>query len=210
MTSASLTGEIRRARAAVFDEFLVGPELTALAHFVLANEGRFGKSQIVSSSAGDDGSDPGYRRSRVTVDLGPFGKLFAERIRCYFRQILSALRHPEFDIRWIEPQLTASNDGDFFKIHNDNTQADAPSREITFVYFFHREPKPFSGGELLIYDWRMQNGYPIPASVRRTIVPRQNEVVFFPSACLHEVCRVACPSGAFWDSRFTLNGWIHR
>ena len=210
MTPTSLTGEIRRARSAVFDEFLVWPELAALTRFALANERLFGKSQIVSPSAGDDGSDPGYRRSRVTLDLGPFGKLFADRIRSCFGQILSALRHPEFEIRWIEPQLTASNDGDFFKIHNDNTHANAPSRQITFVYFFHREPKPFSGGELLIYDWRMHDGYPIPAGVRSTIVPQQNEVVFFPSVCLHEVCRVACANGAFCDSRFTLNGWIHR
>src|SRR5262249_43819742 len=106
-------------------------------------------------------------------------------------------------------QLTASNDGDFFRPHNDNTQADAPSRAVTFVYFFHREPKRFAGGELLLYDWRLENDYPAPVALRKTISPEQNTIVFFSSECLHEVRRVTCPTRAFADSRFTLNGWIH-
>ena len=149
MTAASLTGEIRRARAAVFDEFLVGPECVR-AHAIRSRATRRDSARARSSRERheDDGSDPGYRRSRVTLEIGPFGDLFAERIRSYFGQIRRALHLPPFDIRRIEMQVTASNDGDFFRIHNDDTHANAPSRRITFVYYFHREPKPFSGGEL--------------------------------------------------------------
>jgi Rps23 Pro-64 3,4-dihydroxylase Tpa1-like proline 4-hydroxylase len=38
----------------------------------------------------------------------------------------------------------------------------------------------------------------------------QNQIVFFPSETLHEVLPVECPSGEFADSRFTVNGWLHR
>jgi SM-20-related protein len=209
MALAAQASDLQVARCAVFEEFLVWPEIQALTRFAMENRGRFRASQIVSETVREDGADPSYRRSRVTLDLGAFGGLISERLRSFFPQILRALGHKPFPIRRIEPQLTASNDGDFFKLHNDNSHANAPSREITFVYFFHREPRPFSGGELLIYDWRLENGSPTPVRVRKTIAPRQNEIVFFPSSCLHQVRRVECPSRRFEDSRFTLNGWIH-
>ena len=54
-----------------------------------------------------------------------------------------------------------------------------------------------------------------PASPRRTALPRlvqplQNQLVCFPSGCLHEILPVVCPSGAFEHSRFTINGWFHQ
>jgi Rps23 Pro-64 3,4-dihydroxylase Tpa1-like proline 4-hydroxylase len=41
-------------------------------------------------------------------------------------------------------------------------------------------------------------------------VPQQNQIVFFPCSVLHEITPVECPSRAFADSRFTLNGWLHK
>jgi Rps23 Pro-64 3,4-dihydroxylase Tpa1-like proline 4-hydroxylase len=78
------------------------------------------------------------------------------------------------------------------------------------VYFFHREPKTFRGGDLRIYDSRWENGRYEPTENYRNIVPRQNQMVFFVSSLAHEITPVECPSGAFADSRFTVNGWIHR
>ncbi|MGB8690572.1 MAG: proline hydroxylase, partial [Microcoleus sp.] len=34
--------------------------------------------------------------------------------------------------------------------------------------------------------------------------------VFFLSRYMHEVLPVSCPSKAFADSRFTINGWVRR
>jgi SM-20-related protein len=42
------------------------------------------------------------------------------------------------------------------------------------------------------------------------IVPQPNQIVFFPCSLLHEITPVECPSRAFADSRFTLNGWLHK
>jgi Rps23 Pro-64 3,4-dihydroxylase Tpa1-like proline 4-hydroxylase len=44
----------------------------------------------------------------------------------------------------------------------------------------------------------------------RAVVPEQNQIVFFRSELLHEITPVVCPSQAFADSRFTVNGWLHR
>jgi Rps23 Pro-64 3,4-dihydroxylase Tpa1-like proline 4-hydroxylase len=112
----------------------------------------------------------------------------------------------EFPVTHVEAQLTASNDGDFFCPHSDNSHEKVVSRTLTFVYFFHREARPFEGGELLLHDsyGDCQTGN------YQTIVPQQNQVVFFPCSALHEITPVVCPSKAFADSRFTLNGWLHK
>ena len=110
----------------------------------------------------------------------------------------------------IESQITASNHGDYFRWHCDDSQPEIASREITFVYFFHREPKAFRGGELRIYDSRWENGEYVSTGNYQIIVPGQNQVVFFPSSLLHEITPVECSSRAFADSRFTVNGWFHR
>lgn len=202
---------IEPIRFVIFEEFLAWPELSDLMKFVNEREEQLHPSSVVFHSREDRERAPAqeYRRSHVTLNLGPFAQLISKRIRFYFPQIMRALKHPIFEISRIEPQITASNDGDFFKIHNDSTHAKAPSRKITFVYFFHREPVAFTGGELIIYESLHKNGESLPTGRKRRITPEQNSIVFFPSLCLHEVLPVHCRSRQFADSRFTLNGWIH-
>ena len=107
-------------------------------------------------------------------------------------------------------RLRPAAHGDFFRLHCDNEQDEIASRELTFVYFFHREPKGFCGGDLRIYDSRWENGEYVSAGNYQTIVPEQNQMVLFLSSLVHEITPVECPSGALGDSRFTINGWLHR
>jgi Rps23 Pro-64 3,4-dihydroxylase Tpa1-like proline 4-hydroxylase len=181
----------------VLDEFLVWQELSAVMAHAAAHELAFHASHVVA------GTDPAYRehrRSRVLVDVGPFHAVIADRLRFHLAHITDALGVPRFEPSRIEAQLTASGDGDYYRLHDDNTRGCPPTRAITFVYFCHREPRPFDGGELVLHE----PGGPAP------IAPAQNTVVLFPSSLPHEILPVRCPSGRFCDSRFTLNGWIHR
>ncbi len=92
-------------------------------------------------------------------------------------------------------------------MHRD---ADAEStRELSFVYFFHAEPRQFYGGELRLYDNRRVRGV-AHADSSQLLSPRQDMLVIFPSDAPHELLPVRVPSGQFSDSRFTINGWIHR
>ena len=84
------------------------------------------------------------------------------------------------------------------------------SRHLTFVYFLHREPRQFEGGELRIHDAHLEAGRYVSEGSYQTVVPQQNQIVFFPCELLHEITPVNCPSGQFADSRFTLNGWLRR
>jgi len=93
----------------------------------------------------------------------------------------------------METQITSSKEGDFFRWHSDNGQDEVAARQVTFVYFFHREPKMFEGGELRIRSSFSNSN----AEDYYTIVPRQNQVVLFDSSLTHEIAPVKCPSGKF-------------
>jgi Rps23 Pro-64 3,4-dihydroxylase Tpa1-like proline 4-hydroxylase len=144
------------------------------------------------------------------MDLGGYEKAIMDRLPDCLPQVLEKWGHAPLPVSHIEAQATASNHGDFFHCHIDNGAESVAAREITFVYFFHREPKQFSGGELRIYDSRRERDHYVPTANYRTIVPEQNQLVLFASGLSHEITPVDCPSGQFADSRFTVNGWIHR
>ena len=201
LAGARLAGD---APVLVLDEFLAPQELERLARFVAEHESDFVLSEVVAPGVPAGMVDFEHRKSRVLYDLDEHEAVISGRILSCLPRVLPALGLAPFPISHVEAQITASNHGDFFRPHEDNTEAPLQTRELTFVYFFHREPKPFQGGELRIYDSRDgSGGY-------RAIVPQQNQIVFFPSHLLHEITPVNCASGAFTDSRFTLNGWFHR
>jgi SM-20-related protein len=194
---------------AIFDEFLVAQEWRALVDFTLIHESQFSTTEVIGSN-GQSRLDQSYRRSRVIFDLGPFHQLFADRLLTFLPQVLLRLSHSAFSVSQMEIQLTATNNGEYFRVHTDNDHGQVARRALTFVYFFHREPCSFLGGALRIYDTAHNNGTATRVGPHRDVYPEQNQVVFFNSSCLHEIIPVECPSGDFADSRFTVNGWFHR
>ncbi|MDJ0555048.1 MAG: 2OG-Fe(II) oxygenase [Microcoleaceae cyanobacterium MO_207.B10] len=153
-----------------------------------------------------------YRQSYVL-----FAKFFPElsaliqgKILEKLPEVLTKLNMPPFEISEIEVQLTAHNDGCYYKIHNDAGSEKTATRELTYVYYFYQEPKAFSGGELRIYDTELKGRGAITQENYKTIRPANNSIVFFKSRLRHEVMPVICPSKLFDHSRFTVNGWIRR
>jgi SM-20-related protein len=196
------------AQCVVLDEFLAPAELEALTHFTLSREREFEASEVVSPT--EEGGIVNYehRRSRVLMDLEEQQTVMLDRIKAALPQVLEQLHMENFPIAEVEAQITASNDGDYFHFHSDNASDPVGSRHLTFVYFFHREPRQFQGGELRIHDARRQADAYVSEGSYQTIVPQQNQIVFFPCQLMHEITPVSCPTGLFADSRFTLNGWL--
>lgn len=197
------------ARFLVVDNFLPRRELDELAQYALAHNREFQISEVVPT-VGASSIDYDFRRSRVLMELGKHEARIVKRMKARMPQVLKTLAHKVFPITKVDAQITASNDGDFFKMHSDSGGRELASREITFVYFFHREPKAFRGGDLRIYDSQLENGEYVSRGRYQAIDPKRNRIVFFPSELMHEVVPVACASKAFADSRFTLNGWFLR
>jgi SM-20-related protein len=153
-----------------------------------------------------------YRQSAILyATLYPdLYHLLRQKIIDSLPRILQHLQMPAFNLTEVEMQMTAHNDGCFYKIHNDSGDVPTATRQLTYVYYFCQEPQAFSGGELKIYDTELKNGGQKELDRTQIVTPRNNSIVFFDSRLMHEVLPVSCPSRAFQDSRFTLNGWLRR
>jgi Rps23 Pro-64 3,4-dihydroxylase Tpa1-like proline 4-hydroxylase len=185
------------------DNFLTSNEHLKLIEYAINTESNF----VPTSTSTNETN---YRSSKVLYSFTEFSELIATRIQKVLPDVINKLNIPLFFPSQIEAQMTAHNDGNYYRIHNDNGSPDTHSREVTFVYYFYKEPKAFTGGELLIYDSKIENNFYVNAETFNTVEPRNNSIVFFLSRYLHEVRPVLCLSQAFADSRFTINGWIHR
>lgn len=185
------------------DNFLTSEEHQALLDYVERRQSEFVGTTTFTGAQN-------YRESVVLYSFPEFEDLIRQRLVAMLPPVLEQLGLPPFNISQIEAQLTAHNDGQFYKVHNDNGSADTATRELTYVYYFYREPKAFTGGELVIYDSKVEHNYYVQADTFKTVEPRNNSIVFFLSRYMHEVLPIQCPSQQFLDSRFTINGWIRR
>lgn len=168
------------------------------------------QAEFVGSTTTTSAED--YRQSAILyATLYPdFYHLLRQQILAVVPTVLQQLQMPEFEVAEVEMQMTAHNDGCFYKIHNDSGDTPTRTRRLTYVYYFHQDPQAFSGGELKIYDTELKQGGQQALDVAQTVIPKNNSIVFFDSHLMHEVLPVACPSRAFANSRFTLNGWLRR
>ena len=147
------------------------------------------------------------RRALTLVDPEFTSDMFREKLKEVLQPALKRLGMEGFPFGEIEVQVTHSGHGDYYRMHHDAD--DESTRELSFVYFLHREPRAFSGGELRIFDDRDVEGLAHAANTH-LLTPRNDVLVFFPSRFPHELLPVRVPSNEFGDGRFTVNGWIHR
>ena len=68
------------------------------------------------------------------------------------------------------------------------------------VYYFHRQPRCFTGGRLRLFDLGGERSIDIE--------PVHDSLLVFPSYARHEVETISCPDGAFADGRFAVNMWL--
>ncbi|MCP5066780.1 MAG: hypothetical protein GY946_09455 [bacterium] len=165
-------------------DFLTPGELEQLLAIVCRDEAGFAAAP----------EHPGYRESAA---LDP---AFAERIASRLRLLLPNVL-PAFDLkRSIAPeQLRLSAQGDCDEVcSGEASAASAGADEIVCRYFFHKEPKPLSGGEI-----RLRKGENV-----HVVDPRNNVMMIYPSAACVEVLPLHCLTGAFEDSRFAVTARI--
>jgi Rps23 Pro-64 3,4-dihydroxylase Tpa1-like proline 4-hydroxylase len=141
-------------------------------------------------------------------DFGPVKTVLHRRLLDLVPTLIRDLRVTPFEPSRVELELVANNDGAFFKRHIDmhiGATRLASDRLLSAVYYFHAEPKAFSGGALRLYSFGAAD-----KGSFADVQPEQNTLLVFPSWVSHEVLRVNCPSRRFSDSRFNVNCWVHR
>jgi SM-20-related protein len=187
------------------DNFLSEYEISLLFDTIEENKENFQPTKT-STEAVD------YRKSFVLAATF-FPELydaFKSRLKFLFPTITFELAHPDFDMDSFEMQLTATNDGGFYKTHNDSGHPASHKRELTYVYYFNRKPKKFKGGQLQLYKTNTNNeSLELPDSDSTFIEPVHNRIIFFDSRLMHQVLPTFVESKDFFDSRFTINGWLN-
>jgi Rps23 Pro-64 3,4-dihydroxylase Tpa1-like proline 4-hydroxylase len=191
-----------RHRVFRYASFLAPAEVDALLARVLALESAF-----VPSFTSDHDDD--YRRSLVLDPPADLQRTMVAKVRALMPEVLRGLG-TSFPVGIVECQVTANNDGAFFRVHTDAGDNETRKRELTYVYYFHRTPRVFAGGELRVYDDQLRNNRLARADSFQVVEPEHNSIVFFHARVMHEVTRVDVPTRAFADSRFTVNGWVQR
>lgn len=83
-------------------------------------------------------------------------------------------------------------------------------RIITLVYYFNKEPKKFSGGNISLTDSPLYNWKTLVDDNPNIIdiEPKNNRLVVFASSTLHSVNPVINKSFNFEDGRFSANCWV--
>ena len=186
-------------------DFLDERTVAALLDFALAREQSFEPTKVGRLEEGT--TNPDVRVSHGTRELGPFRAILRAKILGLVPQLVTQLGATPVDVPRLELELVAHNDGAFYKRHIDTQTALERNRirVLSGVYYFHAEPKAFSGGALRLYA--------IGDPAGRTyldVEPVHNALLVFPSWAPHEVMPVHCPSRRFADSRFAINCWVHR
>lgn len=195
------------------DDFLSVDEHAELLDWVLSNRARFEPATVVHGDThhADD-------RTRIALrmgDVGPMKQCLREKLLAAVPRILGSIGGRLPDVPSLELELTAYGDGAFYRAHRDIQVGPArkslgarpgEDRVLSAVYYFHRQPKGFSGGELRLFRWGASAGSTDPNDWR-DIPPTDNSLACFATWAVHEVRAVTCPSGAFEDYRFALNCW---
>lgn len=193
-----------------FRDFLDEAEHAALLDWSIANRERFEPARLTGHVV-----DPRRRIAERVKDVGPNRPVLERRLTEKLPDIFHRTGTKPFGIEFFELEVAAHGDGAFFASHSDipvgrgrtplgGDKTGRHDRLISGVYYFHREPKRFTGGTLRLYRLgdRDASGDYIEFE------PLQNSLVVFPSWVRHEVRPVSCPGCSFEDYRFAVNAWL--
>src|SRR5262249_35573838 len=152
-----------------------------LLTWALESESRFKPTLVGDRSTGGK-RDPTQRVSLAVREFGPMKALLRERMLELAPAVIRDLGLKPFAPSDIQLELVASNDGAFFTSHVDTFYGNGRAggdRLVSAVYYFHKEPKAFSGGALRIHPT-------LDHDTLEDVQPEQNTLVAFPSWAYHE------------------------
>jgi hypothetical protein len=203
----------------LYRDFLDPAEEAMLLDWALANRARFKLATLAGGNV-----DLQRRAAECLTDLGPAAAVLSDKIRGLMPDMLARTETRPFNLEYIELELVAHGHGAHFGTHTDmplgwgrsplgGDSTGTQDRLLSAVYYFHREPKGFSGGQLRLHRSTPDDDNSDPEPVRTAadqidIEPERNSLLVFPSWASHEVLRVNCPSGHFEDHRFAVNIWL--
>lgn len=165
----------------------------------------------VFSRDGPPRSDPSIRKAvRIVGEAFPaFADLVGARVGPLLREAWAGWGYEPFEQGAVQMNIAGHADGGFFKAHADRGPEGHMSwyRRATFLYYFHKRPRRFTGGDLLLIDTDLATQSHGPSYTR--ITPDDGRLLLFPSDFYHQVTPVAMESDDIEDARLAITGWIY-
>ncbi|MDH3600115.1 MAG: 2OG-Fe(II) oxygenase [Candidatus Tectomicrobia bacterium] len=183
--------------------FLTRTECDRLLTLALAGRERFIPAGLADGDYDRETRSAWLADERTLQEIRPW---FGPKLDRVVPDVLTRLQMEGLDQYEMDLQMTAHLAEGFYKTHQDNTHQRLRRRKLSYVYYFHREPKRFSGGDLLLYDTDIEANLGTTTFTR--IDPLHNSIIFFPSSYFHQITPVDCDTSDFGDGRFTVNGWL--
>jgi Rps23 Pro-64 3,4-dihydroxylase Tpa1-like proline 4-hydroxylase len=170
--------------------------------------------QFVSSRVGIPAREDPLTRASESCVLSKLKSWYRDYVDEWVDALLPVLGVDAFQIEDIELQVTRHRIGGYYRCHHDVSRREA-SRRVTLVHYLFDAPRPFRGGDLLLYDTDVA-GLRTDTNRFTRVPPASNRAVWFPSCVAHEVTEVramdldsaATDAPSQWP-RVALNCWIH-
>ncbi len=202
--------DIQPAPVITIDHFLDKEEREYFWCKAMASEKSFEKAGM---GYGDTPVIDCSRRDTEVLKLdGKEKKTLREKIDSQVEGLFEHLQWESKPVKKIEVKLTAHTQGGFFQIHQDRYPRDpgvCESRQLSWVCYFHAQPKRYRGGDLVLFDSSCQRKNHQCNTLNYTrYVPKDNQLVFFPSCFFHAVTPVSLMQAGFESSRFALVGHV--
>lgn len=205
ISSIALMDSVRVARVA---SFLPAPERNALYDAACTNQAAFQQPGVPGS---DIGSSLYLSMESNGVDHAAAAPVRAacenlsKRVLEILPSLFTTLDVEPFVVSEMPLTLVNGLDGHYGLPHADSLDG---RFRISLLYYFHRQPRAFRGGDLKFYEANpsLPNGYNEEALVR--IDQEDNVLLAFPSYVYHGITNVECDSNDFADGRFAAISFL--
>lgn len=157
----------------------------------------------VYSSVSEVSVIPKYRHSLSLGDMALVGRMVSPiqtLVERNHEKITRTLGLKAFSIGRLEASCVVFGNGSFFQRHRDTISAVPERRRYTWVYYFHRQPRLFTGGALRFFNRQ---------SITAEVEPENGRLIVFRADTPHEVTQVELVSEEFAAGRFTLTGFVY-
>lgn len=184
----------------LYDDFLSSDEVDQVWGIYHQNLNRLNDSYIADAVI-----DKGVRSSKVSkLRDAPEIDFFKHKARPILESAYDYFRIPIAEKPSLAIELTSHTNDGFYDIHND-VNVMTPVRRLSYIYYFHQQPRAFEGGQLHLFDTDVENDTFV--NKLTAIEPLHNRLVIFPSAYQHRVFKVSLPGDVAIQGRHTINGW---
>lgn len=192
----------------IFDDFLTQDEREHFWRLALKSEDAF-----LEAGFERKGEQVVERQSRMTsvFKLETADKLlFHGKLQPLLDDLLLLFSIPAMPHKEIETKMTAHSQGGFFGIHQDGFKDHGGSeRYLSWIYYFHPQPKRYAGGDLILFDSnRQRENHRFDDAKYTRYVTVDNQLVCFPSCFFHAVTPVELLRPDFECNRFAISGHV--